>query len=231
MRIRGHPSSVLAVLLGVATAMLGMLPAGAAHASDVVYGASWQMNERTGPMQDSSGNGNSSTVIEPGVTRDGESYHFDKGRVEVPSSPSDTPGSRDFTLTARIHLDTIVDMNWVQKNTFSLHGQEIKIENSGNHLHCRVAGSLGVASVWGFGRAPILLNGFHTVACKKTATAVQLLLDGKLVHQVAMNVGDVTTTARWSFGGKDPCLHPGAPQPAGCDFLIGSMDWVTLTYP
>jgi hypothetical protein len=220
-----HPVVVLAV---IALSVIGLT--GTATASST-YGADWQMNDTTGPMIDSSGNNNNSTIIEPGVMRDGSVYRFDKGRVEVPSSPSDTPGSRDFTLTARIHLDTIVSMNYVQKNTYSLTGQEIKIENSGKHLHCRVAGSLGVASVWGFGKAPILLNGYHTVACKKTSTAVQLFLDGHLVHQVVMNVGNLTTTARWSFGGKDPCLHPGAPDPAGCDFLLGSMDWVTLTYP
>ena len=41
------------------------------------------------------------------------------------------------------------------------------------------------------------------------------------MHQVNINVGNLTTTARWSFGGKDPCLHPGAPDPAGCDYPAG----------
>lgn len=221
-----------AVLLGVLTVMIGMLAAGTAHAADTAFGADWQMNETNGPMIDSSGNGNNSTIIEAGVTRDGSVYHFARGRVIVPSHPSTTPGSRDFTITARIHLESnTTGENWVQKNTFSQHGQQIKIENSGKHIHCRIAGSLGVASVWGFGKAAVLMNGFHTVACSKTATAVQLWLDGHLVHQQLINVGNLTTTARWSIGGKDPCLHPNKPEPAGCDFLQGSLDWVTLTYP
>lgn len=235
MWIRRSKHPVPVILAGVVAMMSGMLTVGAvgpAHAATLTYGANWQMNETTGPMIDSSGNGNDSTIIEAGVTRDGSVYHFARGRVIVPSHPSTTPGSRDFTLTARIHLESNSSgENWVQKNTFSQHGQQIKIENSGKHIHCRIAGSLGVASVWGFGKSAVLLNGYHTVSCSKTATAVQLRLDGHLVHQQLIAVGNVTTTARWSLGGKDPCLHPNQPEPAGCDFLQGSLDWVTLTYP
>src|SRR5689334_9334377 len=118
-RRRLHPLLVLAV---AAMSVVGLT--GIASASST-YGADWQMNETTGPMIDSSGNHNNSTIIEPGVTRDGSVYHFDNGRVEVPSSPSDTPGARDFTLTARIHLDEIVSMNYVQKGVHTLTGQEI----------------------------------------------------------------------------------------------------------
>ena len=101
------------------------------HAATAAYGANWQMNETTGPMTDSSGNGNNSSSVEIGVTRDGSVYHFARGRVMVPSHPSTTPGSRDFTLTARIHLkSTSGGENWVQKNTYSLHGQQIKIETA-----------------------------------------------------------------------------------------------------
>jgi hypothetical protein len=232
MWISRNPRRVPAVLLGVVTVLTGLVTAGTAHAASTTYGADWQMNETAGPMLDSSGNGNNSSIIEAGVSRDGAVYHFARGRVIVPSRPSTTPGSRDFTISARLHLEsTTGGENWVQKNTYSLHGQQIKIENSGKHLHCRVAGSLGVASVWGFNKAPVLMNGFHTVSCSKTATAVQLRLDGRLLHQQLINVGNVRTTARWSIGGKDPCLHPNKPEPAGCDFLQGSMDWVTLTYP
>jgi hypothetical protein len=218
------------VLVVVPVSVLALAPSAS---GSTTYGANWQMNEINGPMRDSSGNNNNSQTIEPGVTRDGTYYHFNRGRVIVPSSPSDTPGLRDFTLTARIHLNTIADENYVQKGVHSLVGQQIKIENSGNHLHCRVRGSLGEASVWGFGKAPVLLNGYHTFACRKTSSAVQILLDGHLIHQVKIDVGNLTTSSVWSFGGKDPCLHPNAPpgSSVGCDFLQGSMDYVTLSYP
>jgi len=114
--------------------------------------ADWQMNEKTGPMKDSSGNGNNSSMMS-GVTRNGSTYHFNgTGRVVVPTSASLVPGSRNFTLTARLHLTQLGGgQNFVQKNTYSQSGTQIKLETSGNHLHCRVAGNSGVASVWGWG--------------------------------------------------------------------------------
>src|SRR5690349_19987959 len=118
-----------------------------------------------------------------------------KGRVVVPTSASLVPGSRNFTLTARIHLTHLGDgQNFVQKNTYSQSGTQIKLETSRNHLHCRVAGNSGVASVWGWGASTTLLNGFHTLSCIKTATSVTLKLDNKSWTQ-NIAVGTVTTKA------------------------------------
>lgn len=184
--------------------------------------ANWQMNEKTGAMKDSSGNGNNSTMM-TGVTRNGSTYHFDgKGRVVVPNSASLVPGSRNFTVTIRIHTTKVADENFVQKNTYSNSGTQIKLEQSGKHLHCRVAGNSGVASVWGFGAAPALLNGFHTVSCIKTATSVTLKLDNRSwTKKVA--VGTVTTKAPMTVGGKYPCQRD-------CDYSFADIDWVTYTY-
>src|SRR5205823_5033303 len=97
MWIRRNSGSGPAIWLGVVPAMLGVFMVGTARADGIAYASNWQMNETSGPMIDSSGNGNHSSLIEAGVTRtDGATYHFDKGRVEVPSSSTDTPGSRDF---------------------------------------------------------------------------------------------------------------------------------------
>lgn len=185
--------------------------------------ANWQLNETTGPMKDSSGNGNNSSMM-TGVTRNGSTYHFDgKGRVVVPTSASLVPGSRNFTLTARIHLTQVGGgQNFVQKNTYSQSGTQIKLEVSGKHLHCRVAGNSGVASVWGWGTAPTLLNGFHTISCIKTATSVTLKLDNKSWTQ-HIAVGTITTKAPMTVGGKYPCK-------TDCDFTFGDFDWVTYTY-
>lgn len=185
--------------------------------------ANWQMNEKTGPMKDSSGNGNNSSML-TGVTRNGSTYHFaGAGRVVVPTSASLVPGSKNFTLTARIHLTTTEGgQNFVQKNTYSQSGTQLKLEASGKHLHCRVAGNSAIASVWGWGAAPTLLNGFHTISCIKTATSVTLKLDNRSwTQQVA--VGTVTTTAPMTVGGKYPCK-------SDCDYTHGDIDWVTYTY-
>lgn len=185
--------------------------------------ANWQMNETTGPMMDSSGNGNNSSMMS-GVTRNGSTYHFaGKGRVVVPNSTSLIPGSRDFTLTARLHLTQVGGgQNFVQKNTYSQSGTQIKLEISGKHLHCRVAGNSAVASVWGWGAAPTLLTGFHTVSCVKTATSVTLKLDNKSWTQ-HVAVGTITTKAPMTVGGKYPCSRD-------CDYTFGDFDWVTYTY-
>jgi hypothetical protein len=184
--------------------------------------ANWQMNEKAGPMKDSSGNGNNSSMM-TGVTRNGSVYEFaGKGRVVVPTSASLVPGSRNFTITARIHLTKVADENFVQKNTYSQSGTQIKLETSGKHLHCRVAGNSGVASVWAWGKAPVLLNGYHTISCTKTATSVTLKLDNQSWTQ-NIAVGTVTTTAPMTVGGKYPCK-------TDCDYTYGDIDWVTYTY-
>ncbi len=211
--------------LSLATAGLTFL-CFSSPASGAAFGASWQMNELSGPMLDSSGNGNNSSSIGAGITQNGSSYHFSGiGNVLVPSSASLVPGAQPFTLTVRLHLDKIADENFVQKNTHNV-GNQIKLETSGKHLHCRVAGSTGVASVWGFGASPTLLSGFHTVSCSKTDTSVTLTLDRRSWTQ-NIAVGNVNTKAPFTIGGKSPCLHP----PTGCDYTFGSIDYVTLTSP
>lgn len=184
--------------------------------------ANWQLNEQTGQMRDSSGNGNNSSVI-TNVARNGSYYGFaGNGRVVVPNSASLIPGSRNFTLTIRIHTTKVADENFVQKNTYSSSGTQIKLEQSGKHLHCRVAGNSGVASVWGFGAAPTLMNGWHKVSCIKTATSVTLKLDNRSWTQ-KIAVGTVTTNAPMTVGGKYPCKKD-------CDYTYGDIDWVTYTY-
>ena len=184
--------------------------------------ANWQMNEKSGPMRDSSGHGNNSSGM-MNVTRNGKVYHFaGSGRVVVPNSNSLIPYARNFTITARIHLTKVADQNFVQKNTYSNRGTQLKLESSGKHLHCRVAGTNGVASVWGWGAAPTLLNGFHTLSCIKTATSVTLKLDNRTWTK-KISVGKVTTRAPMSIGGKYPCKRD-------CDFTYGDIDWVKYTY-
>jgi hypothetical protein len=193
-------------------------------ASAATTAASWQLNERSGQMLDSSGNGNNSASVGAGISRTGSVYAFTgKGRVVVPNAPSLIPGSRSFTITARLHLTAIADQNFVQKNTYSTSGTQLKLEASGKHLHCRVAGNSGVASVWGWNAAPTLLSGYHTISCSKTATSVTLRMDGTSWTQ-KISVGSVTTTAPMTIGGKYPCK-------SDCDFTTGDIDWVTYTYP
>jgi hypothetical protein len=189
-------------------------------------GANWQMNETSGRMLDSSGNHNNSTKIMPGITRDGASYHFvGTGSVIVKSSPSLQPGTRPFSISAAIHLDSWGHgQNFFQKGGLSETRGQYKIEISGKHVHCRIAGTKGVASLWLWGKYSVLHSpGFHTVTCTRTADSVTLTLGRSSVTQ-KVDVGSVTTPRNVTIGGK------GWGCGDDCDYLHGNIDWARLTY-
>jgi hypothetical protein len=211
-------------VLGLLSVIIALILSSALPASAATTAGSWQLNEKTGPAKDSSGNGNASKSIGAGITRNGATYTFTgKGSVVIPSAPILVAGSRNFTITTRVHLTKTGDENFFQKGGYNQTGTQWKLEISGNHLHCRVAGNQGVASVWAWGKAPALLSGFHTISCTKTATSVTLKLDAKSWTQ-KIAVGAINNTLPVSIGGKTNC------KPAQCDFTSGSIDYATLQY-
>jgi hypothetical protein len=221
---RWRRRTIVIGVLAVGAALLGASPGSAATVAGV--GANWQMNERLGPMLDSSGNNNNSSKIMPGITRNGSGYHFSgTGSVIVPAKASLQPGARSFTISASIHLDQPGDQNFVQKGGLSATGGQWKIEMSGTHVHCRIAGTQGAASLWAWGKYTFLHGaGFHSVTCAKTLTGVTLTV-GKTVVRQAIVVGTVSTPRNVTIGGK------GFGCGTDCDYMVGTMDWATLTYP
>jgi Concanavalin A-like lectin/glucanases superfamily len=204
--------------IGVAALGAITLPVGAAHAAG--FGASWQMNEKTGAAIDSSGNGNNGT-LHGGIVRTGTGYHFDgsSGYVSVPNSTSLNPGSGNITLTAKFTLDSAPasgkDYDLVRKGLASTNGGDYKMEvlSSGKAL-CVFRGTTGVSVSGGSN----LGTGTHTVKCVKTSSAVKLIVDGSTKASKSAAVGPISNTSSVILGAKP-----------GDDWTKGLVDFITIT--
>src|SRR5688572_22897122 len=92
-----------ALLASFVLAMALVLMASPAWAV-LLKAADWQMNETSGQMIDSSGNGNNGSPIS--VRRTGSKYVFNgsTSHVFVPDDDSLDPQANDITLTARVKV-------------------------------------------------------------------------------------------------------------------------------
>src|SRR5688572_22378922 len=117
------------VLLMASMGLALVLASGAAHAA-LVPAAFWKMNERAGPMIDSSGNGNNGAPSN--VQRTASLYVFNgsTSRVKVPDNDSLDPQERDITITAFVKVDgrTMDDDSYdvVRKGVFGTQGGDYK---------------------------------------------------------------------------------------------------------
>jgi Concanavalin A-like lectin/glucanases superfamily len=204
--------------LGVAALGAMAMPVGTAQAAG--FGASWQMNEKTGAAVDSSGNGNNGT-LHGGIVRTGSGYHFDgkSGYVSVPNSASLNPGSAPITLTVKFTLDSAPasgkDYDLVRKGLAGTKGGDYKMEvlSSGKAL-CRFSGTIGVSVTGGSN----LGTGTHTVKCVKTSSAVKLIVDGSTKASKTATVGPISNTSSVILGAKP-----------GDDWTKGLIDFITIT--
>lgn len=210
------------------------------------YALCYRMDEPTSngltpktPMLDSSPNKANSIKIMPGISRDGSSYKFvGTGSVIAPNSPAAQVGTRDFKITVQLRLDTLppcaqdsCSQNFFQKGGFNLdpaHGQW-KLEMSGTHVHCRIFGDQGEASVWMFGVGPSLTvdagaTKWHTISCSRVGTDITLTVDGKtkVVHNLP--TGNVVNPRNVLIGGK------GQGCGTDCDYTRGVINFATLQY-
>ena len=239
---------IVAMTAALAVTMSFGIGAGAASAATGEPDCStmalcYLMNETTGPMIDSSPNHVNSIKIMQGITRDGSAYHFSGvGSVIVPNSPVAQVGTRDFIATVQLHLDPLpvcengaCDMNFFQKGGFNdnpAFGQW-KVEMSGTHVHCRIFGDQGEASVWYFGIGQKLTQGtpgtpgyWHTITCQRVGDKVTLSVDGKTTKNSVETVatGNVTTPRNVTVGGK------GQGCGTNCDYTRGYLNYATLQY-
>jgi hypothetical protein len=195
------------------------------------------------PMLDSSPNHLNSIKIMPGITRDGSSYYFSKtGSVIAPNKPAAQVGTRNFIITVQLHLDPLpqpcsegsCSQNFFQKGGFNIdpsHGQW-KLEMSGTHVHCRIFGDQGEASVWYFGVGKSLTAGsgssyWHTLTCSRIGNQVKLTVDGKSTNNSwNKNVltGNVVNPRNVTIGGK------GQGCGTDCDYTQGFINFATLQY-
>lgn len=195
--------------------------------------AQWNMNETSGTtMFDSSGNNNNGTLQGPvqmgvaGPTGQGTAYGFSgKSDVDVPSSPTLVAGSANIDMAFWLkttNLPATGDYDLVRMGDYP--AQEYKVELlSSNQIACTYHGSSSSNNATGGAN---LNNGqWHYVQCVKTASAIQVWIDGVLVHSTSAVIGSVSPPSDLYVG-----AHGSPGTAAGFDWYQGDLDDVSITF-
>jgi hypothetical protein len=221
--------------VSVFVAVAGMIVASMASPAWAVLlkAADWQMNETSGQMIDSSGNGNDGTptdVVQGVQEEDGKSTYVFNGstsRVDVPDDDSLDPAANDITLTASVRVsgESMDDDSYdvVRKGLSTTSGGDYKMEIKGTsdptvgRLHCLFKGSGGRVNRV----APVdVVDGrWHTLECVKTSDSVVARVDGRS-YTKAGSAGSISSSTNVLVGAKKV-------KPFD-DVFDGSMDSVSI---
>lgn len=196
----------------------------------------WPLDETSGAVvHDTSGNNNNGTVVGPvtigvpGYTSGTTAYSFPgtkspQGYLTVPYSSTLVAGPANidisFWLNTTHHDSNLkADYDLVRMGDYPFQEYKVELEPNGQ-LNCTYHGSNGGGNHAQGG--PDLADGsWHFIECKKTATQVQLWIDGTDVQNTNFAVGTVSPPS------GSPLImgaHPGS------DWYWGELDDVTLTF-
>ena len=194
--------------------------------------AVWGMNETSGSvMNDGSGHANNGTLKNialgvPGVAGTGYGFNGTTSRVIVKNSASLNPGLADITITVHVATTTLPapDADLVRKGYQATTGGDYKVEivNVGGVAEARCYFRGTTKSYQKTVPVANLLNGaYHTIICQKTATSVNMTVDGK-VYKKATTIGSISNTSALILGAYSSGSKSG-------DWFKGSMDEVSIT--
>ncbi len=197
------------LLVSVLVVVAGMIVASPAALAVLVKAADWQMNEPSGPMIDSSGNGNDGTPTD--VVRTGSTYVFDgsTSHVVVPDDDSLDPAANDITITARVKVngESLDDDSYdiVRKGLSTTAGGDYKMEikrtadPTVGRLHCLFKGSGG--RVNRVARVDVVDGNWHTLECSKTSDSVVARVDGRSYTKTG-SAGSISSSTNVMVGAK-----------------------------
>ncbi len=192
--------------------------------------ALWSMEDPT-TLVDSSGNGNNGTTTDITSTDGfaGNGYHFNgsSSMATVPSSDSLNPGTSDIQMTVHVRFTkppsaAVGDYDVIRKGLSNSAGGDYKMEMLARNNRTKAKGFClfkdSSGKVGKIINGPNLADGrWHTVSCTKSATSVQLTVDGTTyTNQVA--IGSISNTQPLSIGAKS----------GGGDWYSGDMDEVSV---
>ena len=203
--------------------------------------AIWEMNEAKGAtvMADSSGhhlNGTIGHEITTGYASHGDvgysfpfinnSSPYDPGHVvTVADNSLLDPGTGNFSVTVSFAY-TQTNRNIIQKGQETTSGGDFKMEITNGIVDCLFRGASGSGGV---GAPPGLIKEgtFHTVTCARTATQVQMTVDGKVVATTHHATGNISNNIPLSIGGKTVCDG----KKVECDPFVGVINRVEIDRP
>ncbi|MDQ5828238.1 MAG: LamG domain-containing protein [Chloroflexota bacterium] len=215
------------LLVSVLVVVAGMIVASPAALAVLVKAADWQMNEPSGPMIDSSGNGNDGTPTD--VVQTGSTYVFDgsTSHVVVPDDDSLDPAANDITITARVKVngESLDDDSYdiVRKGLSTTAGGDYKMEikrttdPTVGRLHCLFKGSGG--RVNRVARVDVVDGNWHTLECSKTSDSVVARVDGRSYTKTG-SAGSISSSTNVMVGAKRATPFD--------DVFDGSMDFVSI---
>ena len=186
--------------------------------------ALWHMDETSGStMFDSVGSHNGSLhSTQTGLNGfSGTAYGFNgsSSYLSVPSSADLNPGSANITFT--IHLKTAgtpppppADWDIFRKGLYT-DGAEWKMEfQQTGQASCGFEGTSGYAELVA---GPAINDGqWHTISCVKTATMIQVIVDGQTFSKAA-TIGSITNTTNVAIGARP-----------GSDWYQGQLDEASI---
>ncbi len=222
----GVAVAVLALVLVLGAAVMLAPPAGAATAVAV-----WHMDEAPGAtVMDDAVDGHDGTLrnVQTGVPGwQGSAYSFNGSSsvAVVPASSDFNPGNANFSFAMHVNFTTVPsaavgDYDLLRGPTRGAYKLEIVARSNRTKAValCFFEGSAARASL---AAGPNLADGrWHALECRKTASAIQLLVDG-VTFTKAAKVGSLTNTAPVSLGAK---AYRG-----GGDWYRGLMDEVSVS--
>lgn len=232
-------ASLLAGLALAGSTMSHPTAQAASSAKAIQVEASWEMSEPSGAttMVDSGPNGLHATVNPSGVTTgfvfDGATGYQWYWRnptappaspervIQIPDNPALDPRGDTFTIEIRYRTRNKFG-NITQKGQATTPGGQFKIQNPGGMPECLFKGSLGQGGV----RTPTPINDnrWHVLRCVKTATYVDMYVDGVRVGRKNGAVGYIDNNWEWVIGGKSRCDQ----IRVTCDYFSGEIDYVRV---
>jgi hypothetical protein len=110
----------------------------------------------------------------------------------------------------------------IQKGQSGTTGGYFKWQAPKGIVQCLFRGSLGNAGV---GSVTALNNGqWHVITCTRTATQVQMIVDGKVTATLKHATGNISNTKPLTIAGKNSCDQ----ITVTCDYWVGSIDYVQI---
>jgi hypothetical protein len=226
MRVRRLGLSMLMVPVLVG-AVAGFGPAAGASTPVAV----WHMDEPAGAatMTDAvdSHHGSLQNVETgvPGFQNTGYRFNGSSSVAVVPASSDFNPGNADFSFIVHVNFTTVpsatvVDYDLLRGPTQGAYKLEIVARNNRTKAKalCFFKGSSAKATLVA---GPHLADGrWHTLECRKTSSAIQLVVDGAVFTKTA-SVGTLTNTGPVSLGAKS--------YRGGGDWYQGLMDEVSIS--
>jgi Concanavalin A-like lectin/glucanases superfamily len=195
--------------------------------------AQWNMNETSGTtMYDSSGNNNNGTLQGPvqlgvaGPSGQGTAYGFSgKSDVDVPYSATLVAGSANIDIAFWLkttNLPTSGDYDLVRMGDYPAQEYKVELEKN-NQIACTYHGSSSSNNATG--GANVANGQWHYVQCIKTATAIQVVIDGTTVANKSAMIGSVSPPSDLYVG-----AHGSPGTAAGFDWYQGDLDDVSVTF-